>query len=87
MHYFSEDEKDRLFEMLSAYPWKFSCWEDDFLEGSVSCPKAGTLMTTIPFDSGWTVTVGGEKKKPEKKMGGLSGSFAADGESPGYHGI
>lgn len=72
-YYFSEDELDRLFEMLSAHPWKFSCWEDDLLEGSISCPKAGTLMTTIPFDPGWTVTVDGEKKQPEKRMGAFLG--------------
>lgn len=72
-YYFSEDELDRLFEMLSAHPWKLSCWEDDLLEGSISCPKAGTLMTTIPFDPGWTVTVDGEKKQPEKRMGAFLG--------------
>ena len=78
-YYFSEVEMERLYETLSGHPWELSSWEDDFLEGTVSCPEAGALMTTIPFDAGWTVTVDGKEKESVKVMGAFLGVLLPEG--------
>lgn len=48
-------------DTLSKNPLRIESFDDSHLLGSVYADKAGTLMTSIEFDKGWTVKVDGEE--------------------------
>lgn len=73
LYYFSEVEMGDLCERLSRYPLALTAFRNETLAGTVSCPGGGKLMTTIPFDPGWTVMVDGERREPEKLLGAFLG--------------
>lgn len=45
---------------------------DGYLSGSYRAEEDGLLLLTIPYDEGWTITVGGKTVKPEKAWGALT---------------
>lgn len=50
------------------------------LSGTVDAKSDGVLMTTIPYDSGWSVTVDGKKVKTFSVAGGFLGFDVGFGE-------
>ncbi|MCD8084510.1 MAG: YfhO family protein [Clostridiales bacterium] len=78
---FSEEGLREVYAALSRHPWQITSWTDTHLEGTVSCEEAGYLMTTIPYDRGWTITVDGAKQ-PSCRM---IGAFTSVWMNPGSH--
>lgn len=72
-----------MYEKLSAHPWVLSSWTDTSLEGSISCGESGLMMTTIPYDEGWRITVDGVEQPPEKMLDAFIGVRL----TPGSHTI
>ncbi len=50
------------------------------LSGSINAENDGVLMTSIPYDSGWSVTVDGKEVKTFSTAGGFLGFDLASGE-------
>lgn len=63
---FSESAMISVHEKLNKTPLKLTSWTDTRLEGTVDAEESGLLFTSIPFETGWTVTIDGEEVKTEK---------------------
>ncbi len=80
---FSERAMIELYEKLNQMPMHLTSWSDTRLAGGVNVTKAGMLLTTIPFDAGWTVEVDGEPAETKKALE----AFLAVDLPEGYHEI
>ncbi len=58
---FLEDQFEQFYSILSNQSMQITSWDDTKIEGDVIAQKDGVLMTSIPFDEGWTVYANGEK--------------------------
>lgn len=63
---FSETGQAQIWEKLSAVPWEIDRWQETCLEGTIAPEKAGIMMTTIPYDKGWTILVDGQRQEAAK---------------------
>ena len=52
---------DKVYEELAKTPMVIEKMTDSHIFASVDAPKNGTVLTTIPYDSGWSVKIDGEK--------------------------
>ncbi len=77
---FSETGLAQAYEKLSAVPWRISSWEETRIAGSVSAAEEGMLMTTIPYDEGWRITVDGRKVPAGKSLDAFIGVPLEPGE-------
>ena len=60
---------------------------DDFFKGSITVTAdRQTVLTTIPYDAGWQITVDGKKAEPMKALGSTL-AFFVDGEAGETHEI
>lgn len=57
-----------------------SKWTDNSLTGSVNIGSNQFLMTTIPYDEGWSVWVDGQKMETEKVVGAFLGVELPEGQ-------
>lgn len=80
---FSEEGLEEVYEELSAKPWKLTSWTDTSLEGSISCGESGLMLTSIPYDKGWTIMVDGVEQPAVKMLGAFIGVRL----TPGSHTI
>lgn len=80
---FSERGLAEVYEKLSAGPWQLDSWTDTSLKGTISCEEGGLMMTTIPYDEGWTVLVDGVRQPSDK----ILDAFLAVRLAPGTHQI
>ena len=55
-------------------------FSDTRVEGTVTVPESGMVFTSIPQDSGWSVTVDGAEVETETVLGSLIAFRAAPGE-------
>ncbi len=78
---FSDKGLAAVHEKLAAEPWKLTSWTDDFLEGTITCQERGTMMTTIPYDEGWKITVDGVEQPSQKVLDAFVGITL----TPGSH--
>ncbi len=69
----SEDGLRGVYEKLSRETWQLSSWTDISLAGTMDCTDYGLLMTTVPYDEGWTMLVDGEKQPLEKVLDAFCG--------------
>ena len=53
---------------------EFTVFDDTRVQGRISAPQNGYLLTTIPYDSGWKIEIGGVRAYPEK-FGGVFMKF------------
>ena len=65
---FSADGLAGVCSKLTKKTWQLTSWTDTSLEGTIACDKNGFLMTTIPYDRGWKITVDGQDQTPEKGL-------------------
>lgn len=65
---FSEAGLEQIHDKLSRYPLTVTSWTDTSLAGTVSSEEDGMLLTSIPYDPGWTVLVDGVEQKAEKML-------------------
>lgn len=70
---FSEKGLASVYEKLNASPWNLTSWTDTGLKGSVACPESGMMLTTIPYDEGWTITVDGVEQPAVKMLDAFIG--------------
>ncbi len=54
-----------VYRVLSRSGFDISKWTDTEVEGTVVAETDGVLMTSIPYDDGWTVYVDGSEVQPE----------------------
>lgn len=78
---FSENGLAQVCEALSSQPWQITSWTDDSLEGTIVCAERGIMMTSIPYDEGWTILVDGVEQPPVKMMDAFLGVHL----TPGSH--
>lgn len=70
---FSESGLASVYEKLNASPWNLTSWTDTELKGSVACKESGLMLTTIPYDEGWTITVNGVEQPAVKMLDAFIG--------------
>lgn len=54
-----------VYDELSKEPMVVENFDDTHISAHVTASKNGLLLTTIPYDEGWTLTVDGQKVTPE----------------------
>ena len=57
--------------------------KDDYIKGNISLEEDQLVMTSIPYDEGWTAYVDGKEVEIEK----LAGAFIGIDAGPGHHEI
>lgn len=80
---FSEKGLAAAYDKLSAHPWTLTSWTESSLEGTVGCDETGMMLTTIPYDKGWTILVDGVPQPAEKMLDAFIGIRL----TPGSHTI
>lgn len=80
---FSESGLAAVYEKLSSSPWELTSWTDTTLKGTIACQERGIMMTTIPYDKGWTITVDGVEQPAQKMLDAFIGVRL----TPGSHTI
>lgn len=70
---FSENGLEQIYTRLSANPWNLTRWQETVLEGTISCEEKGVMMTTIPYDEGWTILLDGLELPPQKMLDAFIG--------------
>lgn len=80
---FSEEGLAEICKILASKPWKLTSWTDTSLKGSISCEESGYMMTSIPYDKGWTILVDGIPQPAEKMLDAFIGVRL----TPGNHTI
>lgn len=80
---FSEKGLASVYDKLSAHPWQLISWTESSLEGTVQCDETGMMLTTIPYDKGWTILVDGVGQPAEKMLDAFIGIRL----TPGSHTI
>lgn len=57
----NEEAYDKGMEILANEQWEIEHMSNSRITGKVDASFAGVMMTSIPYDAGWTVRVDGEK--------------------------
>ena len=61
----NEDVYKRQMETLHANEMEIKSFSDTKVTGTLTAPRDGMVMTSIPYDKGWTVKVDGKKVKTQ----------------------
>lgn len=83
VYHFSEKGLMAVYERMAAEPWKLTSWTDTSLEGTIVCEANSMMMTTIPYDKGWTILVDGVEQPAQKMLDAFIGVRL----TPGSHTI
>jgi len=84
-YYINEDEFVSTFTELSRYGMNITEFSDDYIEGTIEVTENNsTVLTTIPYDSGWKIKVDGKKVDTYETLDAL---LAFDLASEGNHKI
>ena len=67
-------------QILKNEQWNVTQKSDSYLSGTVNASFNGTMMTSIPYDAGWTVRVDGKKVETCAIDGGLLAFDVTAGE-------
>lgn len=70
----------RLRSRIVRSQWEIMEWEDTRLAGTIRCDQEGMMMTTVPYDPGWSVYVDGKKASVQKVLGAFIGVSLTRGE-------
>ena len=70
-HVCSLDQKawDGAYELLSENMMEVGEYSDTSIRGTVHADESGVLVTSIPYDTGWTLKVDGQKKQTGELTG------------------
>ena len=69
------------YEFLRQNPLELTEFTDTKLKGTITAPRNGLLYTSIPYDEGWKITVGGKRLAKEKYI--ALGDYEKTGAPPG----
>lgn len=79
-----EEKWDKAFEIMSENLMEVTDFGDTFVKGTIDVDESGILVTSIPYDDGWTLEVDGKKKEINTLIGDVWISTPLD---PGTHEI
>lgn len=65
------DTWDKTYAMLSRNMMEVTDFRDNHIEGTVTTDKSGVLVTSIPYDKGWTLKVNGVRKEISELTGNV----------------
>lgn len=77
---FEREQFLNFYQVLSSQGMELTDYSDTRIEGTVSPQKAGILMTSIPYDEGWTVYVNGKKAESLRILKGFLGVRLEEGD-------
>ena len=77
---FDYEALSEVYNVLSESGLTLTKWTDTEVEGTVQAGEDGILVTSIPYDEGWTVYVDGSAVKPEKVKDTFLGISLTAGE-------
>ncbi|OON85566.1 hypothetical protein BXO88_11535 [Oribacterium sp. C9] len=83
VYYFDYQALGKVYEKLNDESWNLSSWNDTSLSGDITTKDGGVMMTSIPYDEGWTVYVDGVKTELLK----VKDTFIGVRLDPGTHSI
>ncbi|ETP71840.1 Bacterial membrane protein YfhO [Lachnospiraceae bacterium JC7] len=66
VYYFDYAALEQAYGKLDDESWNIATWKDTYLSGDITTKDGGVMMTSIPYDEGWSVYVDGEKSSLEK---------------------
>ncbi|SFG19560.1 YfhO family protein [Oribacterium sp. WCC10] len=81
VYYFDYAALKEVYDKLNDETWNLTTWKDTYLAGDITTKEGGFMMTSIPYDEGWTVYVDGVKTKLTK----VKEAFAGVKLSAGSH--
>ena len=79
-YYLDEELFQGAMEQLKQSQWNITQHSDTYLSGTVSAQEGQVLMTSIPYEPGWTVKVDGQKVEYFKISNALIGVDLPAGE-------
>ncbi len=74
------EKLDKVYNQIAPGGWNITEHTDTYLRGNVTAANDGILMTTIPSEPGWTITVDGEEVEPVLLLDSLIGIDLKAGE-------
>ena len=69
---------DGAYVMLSEHMLEVTDSGDRFIRGTIDAGDGGMLVTSVPYERGWTLKVDGVKKEIHEKTGGVFISTSLD---------
>jgi uncharacterized membrane protein YfhO len=66
---FDYDALEKLKQKFASNPMEITSMTDTHISGTVNADKMSSMMTSIPYDKGWTVKLDGEKISTRKYLG------------------
>lgn len=81
---FDQEAYSKIFNELKQNEFKIDSIKKNVIKGHISVQRnKSEMITTIPYESGWTIKVDGVDRKPRKVMGAFLGMEL----TPGQHSI
>lgn len=62
---------DKAYEIISQNMLEVTDFRDNHIEGTVTADESGVLVTSIPYDKGWTLKVNGVRKEISELTGNV----------------
>ncbi len=76
----SESDFDIQISELKANGINLTYFDTDKIKGNITCEKDGTLLTSLPYDGGWSIFIDGEEAETAKAAGYLTCAEITQGE-------
>ena len=64
LYLFHDEYMNAICDAFNRCPMVVDSWDDTHVTAHINAAEGGTLMTTIPYEKGWTVKVDGEEVQP-----------------------
>lgn len=69
------------YQILSRNMMKVTDWGDSWLKGTIEVEESGVLVTSVPYEEGWTLKVDGRERQIHELAGGVFISAALEAGS------
>ena len=69
---------DKAYSVISGSPMTITDSGDGYIRGTVNAEDGGMLVTSVPYEKGWTMKVDGHKREISELTGGVFISAALD---------
>lgn len=76
-----QESWDGAYDILSENMMRVTEYSDTGIKGTVTADEAGVLVTSVPYENGWTLTVDGQEKEIRELTGGAFISVPLDAGS------
>lgn len=77
---YNEEVFEEFYQTVSTSQWEIEDYSETYIKGTITVSEDGIMYTSIPYDSGWTVLVDGEKVEVESIDGSLLYIHLTEGE-------